>query len=195
MRYKIVELIVTCGYIGKIKFAPGTFGSLLAFPIFALLSHMFLLTGYVLPLPGYGLLESQIITYVCFMLLATLAIFVCGVITSTIYIKDTKQDDPKEVVVDEVVGQLLTITLTIFVGPLLWYNSISTQLIDFVVAYAMPFILFRLFDILKPWPINYIDQNMKTGLGIMLDDVLASILATISAYAIVLLVLEYYSAV
>ena len=199
MRYKVIELIVTCCYIGKINFAPGTLGSLLAFPIFILLSHMFLLSGYVLPLQNYSLIESQIITYVCFVVIGTALIFICGVITSAIYIKDTNQDDPKEIVIDELVGQLLTITLTILIGPLLWNNGISqgisANFIDFVAMYFMPFVLFRLFDIIKPWPIDYIDRNMKTGLGIMLDDVVASILASISSYAIVFLIIQYYGEV
>ena len=139
MRYKVIELIVTCCYIGKINFAPGTLGSLLAFPIFILLSHMFLLSGYVLPLQNYSLIQSQIITYVCFVVIGTALIFICGVITSAIYIKDTNQDDPKEIVIDELVGQLLTITLTILIGPLLWNNGISqgisANFIDFVAMY------------------------------------------------------------
>ena len=197
MRYRIIELIVTCCYIGKSNFAPGTLGSLLAFPLFVLLSELLLLSGYMSPLQNYGLIESEIITYICFMLTSTLLIFICGVITSTIYVCNTHQDDPKEVIIDEVVGQLLTITLTIFTSPLLWHNGIgkgvNPNLFNFIVGFLIPFILFRFFDIVKPWPIDYIDKNMKTGMGIMLDDIVASILATISAYAIVFVIIQYYS--
>ncbi len=69
-------------------------------------------------------------------------------------------EDPSWVVIDEVVGQWLTLLLT------------PPSLLD----YALGFALFRLFDIWKPWPVSWADQQIKGGLGIMLDDVLAGLM-------------------
>ena len=57
----------------------------------------------------------------------------------------------------------------------------------------MPFVLFRIFDIFKPWPINYIDSNVKGGLGVMLDDVVAAIFASVMHYALVFIIINNYS--
>jgi phosphatidylglycerophosphatase A len=62
------------------------------------------------------------------------------------------------VVIDEVAGQLLTL----LVVPPTFIN------------YLIGFVLFRIADIVKPWPANWVDQNIKGGLGIMLDDILAA---------------------
>jgi phosphatidylglycerophosphatase A len=51
-----------------------------------------------------------------------------------------------------------------------------------LIGYASGFVLFRFFDILKPWPISWADRNIKGGLGIMLDDVLAGLLALAGQY-------------
>ena len=83
-------------------------------------------------------------------------VYICGYTARAIGV-----DDPKQVVWDEVVGYLITMLGLPF--GLLW-----------IVA---GFLLFRLFDIWKPWPICWLDRNVKGGLGIMLDDVVAAILA------------------
>jgi phosphatidylglycerophosphatase A len=70
-------------------------------------------------------------------------------------------EDPSWVVIDEVAGQWLTLLLT---PPSL-------------IGYAVGFALFRLFDIWKPWPVSWADSQIKGGLGIMLDDILAGLMA------------------
>jgi len=82
-----------------------------------------------------------------------------------------KSDDPQEIVIDEVVGQMLTLIAipiyeTLYPLPTLYYC-------------AAAFLLFRLFDIWKPYPISYVDNDVKGALGIMLDDILASIYSII----------------
>ena len=82
-----------------------------------------------------------------------------------------RSDDPQEIVVDEVAGQLLSLLAipiyeTLYPLPIIYYCITS-------------FILFRLFDVLKPYPVNYVDNNIKGALGIMLDDVLAAIYSII----------------
>lgn len=81
------------------------------------------------------------------------------------------RNDPPEVVIDEVAG----IFLSLFLLPPSWLNII------------LGFFLFRIFDILKPFPIGFIDRNMKGGLGIVLDDILAGIYANICLRGLMLL--------
>lgn len=78
------------------------------------------------------------------------------------------KDDPSAVVWDEIVGYLVTM----IAAPTGW------------LWVVVGFILFRLFDILKPWPIGWFDKNLHGGLGIMVDDVIAGIFAFICLYAI-----------
>lgn len=96
-------------------------------------------------------------------LLFTLAAFVLGVWLSDKVSKDLGVDDYSGIVCDEIVGYLLTMTMAPF--GLIWM--------------LLGFLLFRLFDIWKPQPIRLIDEKVKGGLGVMLDDVLAAIPAWI----------------
>jgi len=193
----LTEIIVTCFYTGKIKFAPGTFGSLLAFPVSILLAYILAKSNYVLPLKNYTLTESSVITFFSLFSLVIILLFFVGIYFSNQYIAEYKIEDPKEIVIDELVGQILTITLCIFSGVFVQnsnlYSKINPDFLNFLVSFLMPFILFRLFDIFKPWPINYIDSNTKGGLGVMLDDVVAAIFASIMHYAIIFTMINRYS--
>ena len=124
---------------GKMPVAPGTFGSLLAIPLYLLLENI-LLWQY---------------------LLAILLVTVVGIIVSDITSKDMATDDHPGIVIDEVAGMLITYILL----PPGW------------AWLVLGFLLFRLFDIWKPFPIRQIDRNVKGGLGVMLDDLLAGIYA------------------
>jgi phosphatidylglycerophosphatase A len=108
------------------------------------------------------------------LLLITIAITFIGFYVSEISLKATAYNnmDPSWIVIDEVAGYFWAISLISFVRPL-----------DYLQL-ALAFIFFRIFDIMKPWPISWIDQSMaasnKTAaLGIMLDDVLAGIFAAL----------------
>lgn len=96
-------------------------------------------------------------------LLLLAAIFFIGVWASTYAIKFYGQHDPKQVVIDEVVGQGI---------PFLFIHHCPVEIF-------LAFLLFRLFDILKPWPIKWIERRFPDHWGIMLDDVLAGIFALI----------------
>lgn len=98
----------------------------------------------------------------------TVAVFILGGIVSNIYTSITKLDDPSCVVIDEIAGMLL-----IF--------SIFPTKLSYLIA---GFILFRIFDILKPFPVSYFD-SIKNGWGIMADDIMAAIYAILA-----LLILE-----
>ena len=139
-------LFVTFFNLGKLKYAPGTLASIVTCLIF--------------------FLAIKIISY---ELLAILIVLIFSY--SIISIKNTKKyfksKDPKEIVIDEVVGQSL---------PLLFipvFETLYPFRIEFYIILA--FIFFRIFDISKPFPIGYIDKNLSGAMGIMLDDILAGL--------------------
>lgn len=102
------------------------------------------------------------------LLAAAIAVFAVGVWASARYAVALGGDDPGAVVVDEVAGQWLTL-VPLAMEPL---------------AYLLGFAAFRLFDIVKPWPVGWCDRHVKGGLGIMLDDVVAAVYAAAVAYAL-----------
>ncbi|MBL4689959.1 MAG: phosphatidylglycerophosphatase A [Rhodospirillales bacterium] len=89
--------------------------------------------------------------------------FGVGVWVSGVCIDKYGAEDPKQVVIDEIAGQWLVLLV------------VPPGLAD----YALGFILFRVFDILKPWPVSWADRTIKGGLGVMLDDILAAVYAII----------------
>jgi phosphatidylglycerophosphatase A len=111
-----------------------------------------------------------LINYNLFYLLIPLLLLL-GMLSSQIYQNKTGEQDSKIIVIDEVVGQLIAM-MTVMDDLLLIFFS---------------FIIFRIFDIFKPWPASYFDQQMKNGKGVMLDDVVAGIytLITISLIDII----------
>ena len=143
----ISYFISTGFFIGKIKYAPGTFGSLFAI-IFC----------------QYFILLSQILQIT---VLSFLFLFGFFSVYFFLLLRQNKQDnDPKEVVIDEIVA-------VFFVS---WLCKISRPflLMDWR-HFLFIFALFRLFDILKPFPISWVDKNIHGAKGIMIDDLLAAI--------------------
>jgi phosphatidylglycerophosphatase A len=147
------KLVSTGLFIGKIKYAPGTFGSALGILIGYLLLH--------LPAP------LQSLTLILSLTIGSLFV--------KVYLIATKQQkvDPKEVVFDEIFAVMLICFVAQFI----------TKEIDFA-KYLSIFGLFRIFDILKPYPICVVDKKMKNTTGIMLDDILAA-LASILVYIVI----------
>lgn len=138
---KFALLIAEFFYCGRFPYAPGTCGSLGALAIWV--PALF----YAWSLWSMSLL--------------LVALFVIGIWASKYGIEYYKKDDPKQVVIDEVVG----------VGiPFL----IIPPTIPHVI---FAFVLFRFFDILKPWPIRWVERAFPAAWGIMLDDVVAGIFA------------------
>ena len=140
-------VIATWFGVGYMPIAPGTWGSLAAMP-FAWLIVM---------LGGQNLLFVFI-----------LGTFVLGWWASEAYIRRVGGKDPKAVVIDEVVGQWLTLSV----------------ITPDIIMYGLGFLVFRIFDIFKPWPIGLADHRINGGIGIMVDDVLAGIYAALSLYLI-----------
>ena len=129
---------------------PGTVGSLIG-----------MIVGIFL------LYYSSLLIFLSFLIL----LFIISYISISLYTSGPKNSahDPAEVIIDEFLGQLVSMipifTLTQGIKSLLIYGLIS-------------FILFRFFDIVKPWPISYFD-NMKNPLGVILDDIVAGIISAL----------------
>ena len=143
--------------IGKIKYAPGTFASVFSCILFFLLTYIFSFTSILI-----------IITL----------FFIYSFIAINNSFEEFNSDDPQEIVIDEVLGQMLTLLAipiyeTLYPLPVLYY-------------YISALIFFRIFDILKPYPINFVDNNVKGPLGIMLDDIIASF------YSILILTIIFF---
>ena len=151
-------LILSMFSIGRSKYAPGTVASFITSLIFIIFYNF----------------QINII----FLILSVSLIFIFSVYSIDKYKKNFNEIDAKEIVIDEFVGQSVPIlTIYSFVPK----NSIAT----FVVLVIISFILFRLFDITKPYPINKIDKNMKNGFGVMFDDIVAGIYSSIVLIIIV----------
>jgi phosphatidylglycerophosphatase A len=140
---KHVLLFFSTGFfIGNIPFAPGTLGSLLGIPIWFVLSKFD---------PGISL--------------GFLALFVPFAIWAAhVSSKFLNQKDPGCIVIDEMVGMVVTLAGL----PFHW------------VTCLLGFALFRILDIFKPFPIRWIDQNTGGGTGIVLDDILAGIIGNLT---------------
>jgi phosphatidylglycerophosphatase A len=116
--------------------------------------------GTLAAVPVYWLFaQADIVVYS----LLTLVVIISGISICGRAAEKLGEHDFGGIVWDEVAGYLITMWL----APSTWQ------------ALVLGFILFRIFDILKPWPIRWIDQSVKGGLGIMLDDVLAGVFAAI----------------
>ncbi len=150
-------LFLTFFFIGKIKYAPGTIASLVTCFLFLLLINIFNITV---------------------ILIITLIILFYSFVAINNSFDEFETDDPQEIVIDEVVGQMLSLLAipiyeTLCPLPTLYYC-------------AAAFVLFRLFDIWKPYPISYVDNYIKGSLGIMFDDIIASV------YSIIILSIIFF---
>ena len=151
MNKKFNLLFLTLFNIGKIEKAPGTIASLITCIFFLLLINIFNISS---------------------IFLFTLVIFCYSFIAINNSFEHFKSDDPQEIVIDEFIGQML---------PLLAIPIYETLYLLPKIYYCIPaFLLFRLFDIWKPFPVGYVDENVKGAIGIMLDDIFAGIYTVIS---------------
>lgn len=138
---RLVESLATGFYFGKSPFMPGTWGTLWGIPL------------------AWALLKLGPFYY----MVSTVFLILFASFIAELHERFTQAHDPGEIVIDEVVGYLVAMTLL----PLTWRS------------YLGAFLLFRFFDILKPYPIRQIDQRIKGGLGTVLDDVAAGLAANI----------------
>ena len=141
-------LLVTMFGLGKIKFMPGTFGSL-ATTIF--LFYLF----HILKVSSAMILVGLII------------VFIYSFYAVSMHTKDNKDKDPSEIVIDEFLGQSIPIYLYEI------SHGTTKESEEAIIYYILFFILFRYFDIMKPFPVSFFDKNFKNSFGVIMDDICA----------------------
>ena len=154
---KINLIFVTFLGVGYIKIAPGTFASLITSIIFFYLFRL------------YISIEHFLILCLIMILVFTYSLYAIKTVEN-----EFEQKDARQIVIDEVIGQSIPIFLIEYIAYL------QTQSFGAALhLYISSFLLFRFFDILKPFPIGYFDKNYKNSFGILFDDVLAGVYSLI----------------
>ena len=149
MKNELAKIISTIFYIGYSKYLPGTIGSLLAIP-----------TGILILKIG-GIVALLIFIFI----LTLIALF-----SIEIYIKEHQSSDPKEIIIDEFIGQLFVLIFTSFSS----------------LAIFIGFLLFRFFDISKLYPVNKVEK-IRGPIGVLADDIVAGLMTCI----IILLIKQF----
>ena len=161
-------LFVTCFGIGSFRFAPGTITSLLTVIFLFSLFHIINLSNNII-------------------LTILILIFIYSFYAVAQYIENNENKDPKEVVIDEFIGQSIPIYLyEIAHGTI--KNSQESALF-----YLYIFILFRYFDIKKPFPVSYFDRKFKNCFGVILDDVVAGLYVVLTLIIFMLIKSKFFS--
>jgi phosphatidylglycerophosphatase A len=142
------SLLVTMLGLGKIKFIPGTFGSLATSIFLYCLFHILNISPNII-------------------LICLIIIFIYSFYAVSSYIENNENKDPGEIIIDEFLGQSIPIYLyEISHGTTKGAN-------EAIVYYLLFFLLFRYFDIIKPFPVNFFDKNFKNSFGVIMDDICA----------------------
>ena len=147
---KINFLFVTLFGIGKISKIPGSIASLVTTVFLFFLFHVVNISANII-------------------LASIVVIFFISLWSVSIFIKSLDNKDPNEVVIDEFIGQSIPICLYEIAHE---GTKETSQVLTF---YFIMFILFRIFDIVKPYPVSYYDKNFKNSFGVMMDDVCAGL--------------------
>ena len=143
-------LFVTFFGIGTIRYAPGTITSLIT-------TILLFSSFHILNLPKTA------------VLIILIAIFLYSFLAVANYIKEDSDKDPKEVVIDEVIGQ----SIPIYLYEIAHGTSKNSK--EAILFYIYIFVLFRFFDIKKPFPVSFFDKKFKNSFGVILDDVCAGL--------------------
>ena len=161
-------LFVSCFGIGSFRFAPGTIASFITTIFLFNLFHVIKLSNNTI-------------------LIALLLVFVYSFYAVSEYIKDNENKDPKEVVVDEFIGQ----SIPIYLYEIAHGSMKNSQ--EAVLFYLYIFILFRYFDIKKPFPVSYFDKKFKNSFGVILDDVVAGLYVVLTLIIFMVIKSKFFS--
>tara|TARA_Y100000741_G_C17995114_1_gene453702 strand:+ start:85 stop:570 length:486 start_codon:yes stop_codon:yes gene_type:complete len=145
--------------------------------------------GYFAKIPGtVSSLVTTIIIYIVYEHLGykdlkySIIIFITLFLYSFYAVKDSesefKDKDPKQIVIDEVLGQAMPLIL------LLYLNQNNQLILDIEIYYTLSFLFFRFFDIIKPFPVSFFDKKFKNYFGIIMDDIMAGLYSMILIYLI-----------
>jgi len=149
------SLFVTMFGVGKFKFAPGTLGSLVTTIILFYLFHSLNISSNII-------------------LIGLIIVFIYSFYAVSTHIKDIQNKDPGEIVIDEFLGQSI---------PIYLYevsHGTAKESNEAIPYYILFFILFRYFDIMKPFPVNFFDKNFKNSFGVIMDDICAGLYVVIT---------------
>ena len=147
---KINFLFVTLFGIGKLKKIPGSYASLVTTIFLFLVFHILNFSPNI-------------------VLIGIIIVFLISLYTINIFTKNLDNKDPKEIVIDEFIGQSIPICLYEIA------HEGEKETSEVLTFYFIMFILFRIFDITKPYPVNYYDKNFKNSFGVIMDDVCAGL--------------------
>ena len=148
-------LFITMLYLGKFKYIPGTISSLVTTILLFYLFHILKVSSN-------------------FILIGLIIIFFYSFVAISNYIKNNRDKDPKEIVIDEFLGQ----SIPIFVYEI--SHGTSKEYNEALFYYFIIFILFRFFDITKPFPVSFFDKNFKNSFGVIFDDIMAGFYVVVS---------------
>ena len=149
------SLFVTMLGLGKIKIIPGTFGSFATIIILYILFH-------VLDVSSNAILVGLVL------------IFIYSFFAVASHIKNSENKDPREIIIDEFIGQ----SIPIFLYEVSHGTEKSAD--EAIIFYSICFVLFRFFDIRKPFPVSFFDKNFKNSFGVIMDDVCAGLYVVLS---------------
>ena len=149
------SLFVTMFGIGKIKMIPGTVGSLATIIILYILFHTLNISSNLI-------------------LLGLIIIFIYSFSAVASHTENSENKDPKEIVIDEFIGQ----SIPVYLYEISHGTEKSPN--EAIIFYAICFVLFRFFDIKKPFPVSFFDRNFKNSFGVIMDDVCAGLYVVLS---------------
>ena len=144
------SLLVTMFGLGKIEFMPGTFGSLATTIFFFYLFHILNISPNII-LTGW------------------IIIFIYSFYAVSTHTRNNKNKDPGEIIIDEFLGQSIPIYLYEISHGTTKENN------EAIIYYTLFFVLFRYFDIMKPFPVSFFDKNFKNSFGVIMDDISAGL--------------------
>ena len=141
--------------LGRIGFIPGTFGSLATVILLFICFHILNISSDII-------------------LLVLLITFAYSFIAIKNHTKNSKNKDPGEIIIDEFIGQ----AIPIYLYEISHGTEKTTD--QAIIIYAICFVLFRFFDIKKPFPVSYFDKKQKNSFGVVMDDVCAGFYVVLS---------------
>jgi len=144
------SLLVTMFGLGKIKLMPGTFGSLATIILLFYLFHILNISSNMI-------------------LIGWIIIFIYSFYAVSVHIRNSKNKDPGEIIIDEFLGQSIPIYLYEI------SHGTTKESNEAIIYYGLFFLLFRYFDIMKPFPVNFFDKNFKNSFGVIMDDICAGL--------------------
>ena len=159
---KFNSIFVTMFSLGRIGFLPGTFGSLATVIFLFVCFHILNISSNII-------------------LIILVIAFAYSFIAIKNYTENDKNKDPGEIIIDEFIGQAIPIYL--------YEISHGTEktMDQALIIYTVCFILFRFFDILKPFPVSYFDRKHKNSFGVVMDDVCAGLYVVLSLICFMIL--------